>query len=307
MRAAAPSATAYLIAASTLYLSADPLAGHLVPARSAELSERLLIGEGAAPWVLRALRRGLPRLLISTFERATIPGIQLHYALRKLYLEGEARAALADGFRQVVVIGAGYDTLALRLCGEFPTVHFIEADHPATQGRKVRALDGGANAPVPPNLRFLPVDLTRRRLARALLDFEFYRAYARTLFIAEGVLMYLAPGDVSALFENVIQCGAAAGRFAFTFMEPQPDGRINFRAPSRAVDAWLRLRREPFRWGIDHRALGPYLSARRLVVREMATEGTLRRLYLEPRGLAHLPLAAGEYICVAEFGGEGLK
>ncbi|HYJ47239.1 MAG TPA: hypothetical protein VEV81_11570, partial [Pyrinomonadaceae bacterium] len=40
MRDDRPSATAYLIARSTYFLWRDPLLGHLVPGRAAELSRR---------------------------------------------------------------------------------------------------------------------------------------------------------------------------------------------------------------------------------------------------------------------------
>ena len=33
------------------------------------------------------------------------------------------------GAKQVVILGAGFDTLALRLSEQFPSVKFIEVDH----------------------------------------------------------------------------------------------------------------------------------------------------------------------------------
>jgi methyltransferase (TIGR00027 family) len=306
MKADAPSATAYLIATSTLFVAADPLAGRLVPARAAELSASFVAARSrAARWAQDALGRRSARPFVAALERLTLPGIQLHYALRKLYLEETARACLAGGVRQVVIFGAGYDTLALRLHEQFPAVQFIETDHPATQARKIRTLAASrrGSAPRPPatNLHFLPVDLTRGRLAATLLNFPGYRADAPTLFIAEGLLMYLAPAEVHALLQTIRDCsgGAPFIRFAFTFMEPRADGRVNFLAPSRAVDAWLGWRREVFKWGVGRAELPAYLRQRGFVPREVATGETFRRRYLEPQSLAHLPLAAGEYVCVA--------
>ena len=323
MKADAPSATAYLIATSTLFVAADPLTGRLVPARSAELSAGFVEARSrAARWAHGALSLKAARPFVSALERLTLPGIQLHYALRKLYLEETARAAIADGIRQVVIFGAGYDTLALRLHEAFPATRFIEIDHPATQQRKVRSLSvtahrqqrrgggggGGARRPPATNLHFLPVDLTRRELAATLLGFAPYRSDAPTLFIAEGLLMYLAPGEVGDLFRTIRGCSAAAPlRFAFTFMEPQGDGRVNFLTRSRAVDAWLGWRREVFKWGIGRGELPAYLAARGFALREIATGDTFRRRYLEPAALAHLPLAAGEYVCVADLDARGQR
>lgn len=316
MKAENPSATAYLIATSTLFVAADPEAGRLIPARAAELSAAFVAARSrVAHWAQAAVRRKSVRPFVSALERLTIPGIQLHYALRKLYLEETLRAALAaeDGIRQVVIFGAGYDTLALRLHETFPHTQFIETDHPATQRRKTHALAAAAHNDSrlqrPPlerrgettNLHFLPLDLTRHELSATLRNFAGYRNRARTLFVAEGLLMYLSPTEVSNLFHTIRESSGARSRIAFTFMEPQANGRVNFRTRSRVVDAWLGWRGEVFKWGIERDALPGYLSAHNFSVREIATDETFRRRYLEPNALAHLPLAAGEYVCIADL------
>jgi O-methyltransferase involved in polyketide biosynthesis len=109
---------------------------------------------------------------------------------------------------------------------------------------------------------------------------------------------------VDTLFQTIRESSSArASRVAFTFMEPQANGHVNFRTRSRAVDAWLGWRGEVFKWGIERTALPLYLRERGFSLREIATEETLRRRYLEPNNLAHLPLAAGEYVCVADLDG----
>ena len=53
-------------------------------------------------------------------ERATHPGIVRHWMLRKKWIELRVRAAIADGADQVVVLGAGFDTLGVRMAVERP-------------------------------------------------------------------------------------------------------------------------------------------------------------------------------------------
>ena len=69
-----------------------------------------------------------------------LPGILLHYALRKRFIEESARAFLERGGQQLVVLGAGFDTLAARIAEERPGVVCVEVDHPATQETKRRVL-----------------------------------------------------------------------------------------------------------------------------------------------------------------------
>jgi O-methyltransferase involved in polyketide biosynthesis len=79
------------------------------------------------------------RPIAKLVERVTIPGILLHYALRKKCIRELVRSALANGVAQVVILGAGFDPLSSELQREFPTAVFWEIDHPATQRHKVRA------------------------------------------------------------------------------------------------------------------------------------------------------------------------
>ncbi|MGH9941917.1 MAG: class I SAM-dependent methyltransferase [Pyrinomonadaceae bacterium] len=306
MRAHQPSATARLIARSTAALAADPLVGHLVPPRAAELCAQFVAPSRS--WLARLSRadaaapvRLLRRTLRAAAERLTIPGISLHYALRKRFLEETARTALEkEGFRQVVVLGAGLDTLALRLHETFPAVRFVEIDHPATQQFKTQAF-ARRGLRVGSNLRFLPLDLGRQSLDQLARPNDFDADDRRTLFIAEGLLMYLTPGEVDALFEFVGRRGGAGSRFAFTYMESDAGGRAAFRNSTRAVKWWLRWRGEPFKWSLRPAQLPPFLAAHALSPRgELVTADTLRRRYLDDPQLSRLPLAVGEHLCVAD-------
>src|SRR5258706_11942164 len=134
MRADRPSSTATLIAAATVFLARDPRLAGLVPRGAAGLCARCLAA--LSPRRLAAVElasRGALRWVVRLAVRATIPGLLAHFMLRKRWIEEAARAALADGIGQLVVVGAGFDTLAARLAPEYPQAKFIELDHPATQ------------------------------------------------------------------------------------------------------------------------------------------------------------------------------
>lgn len=296
MRKDQPSATARLIARSLVAQSADPRIAHLVPDGAAELSRRFVSPRSMLDYLLEVA--GLRRPLLKAVERLTAPGINLHYALRKCYLEEATRDALAAGCEQVVIFGAGFDTLALRLHKSFPASQFIEIDHPATQRAKTSRLRGTRSQAA--NLHFFPLDLATQQLEERLPASGCYRTGVRTLFIAEGLLMYLAPGAVERLFAFARERAGADSRFAFTFMEPEAGGRIAFHNSTRAVDLWLRLRGEPFKWGVSREQLGNFLAALSFGVREVATSETLRQRYLSDPRLSRLTLAAGEHVCVAE-------
>src|SRR5262249_34520056 len=119
------------------------------------------------------LRLGWFRALCRAAERCMISGLALHQVLRKRCLERTIPRALADGFAQVVVLGGGFDSLALRLHRDFPAVDFLDLDHAATQRIKKSVIDkfGGAG----PNLHLAAVDLDRQPLDGVLTSLAEYK------------------------------------------------------------------------------------------------------------------------------------
>lgn len=299
MRESQPSATALLIVQAMVFQARDPELSRLIPRDAAVLWERAL--EVASPGRARLVRRvagqGWARALASLGERMVIPGVRLHYAVRKRYLEEAARRALREGVTQVVVLGAGLDPLALRLHREFPQALFVECDHPATQRLKRRVLDGVETGA---NLRLVELDLGRSGLSGAVPVQPGWRPEARTLLIAEGLTMYLQPGEVDALFAFLREHTGPGSRFAFTFMEPQPDGQVDFPGSTPLVRPWLRMVGEPFTWGVRREELPAFLAARGFSLVEVVGADLLRQRYLDPAGLAGRRLAVGEYVAVAE-------
>jgi len=123
------SATARFVAEHIVLLGPRTHALLEIPPDQIEWTTRVLEASGWFRGPFASLRSSLT-------ERFSIPGIRTHYVLRKKIIERETRAAIDEGFRQVVVIGAGFDVLALRLASEFPLVTFVELDHAATQNAK---------------------------------------------------------------------------------------------------------------------------------------------------------------------------
>src|SRR5712671_1820557 len=207
------SATARLIARSMVFLSYDETFKNLVPPQTGEISKWFVeeTGSFADRRFLKRVDKPWFRSLLRGLERISLPGILLHYLLRKLYLEEIARTSLRGEFLQVVILGAGFDTLALRLCRQHPNVRFVEIDHPMTQRVKQAAL---SRRDIQfENLVFLPADFSRHNLEEIFSQSPGIKSATDTLVIAEGILMYLTPPKVATLFESVRQMFRARCHF----------------------------------------------------------------------------------------------
>lgn len=292
MRADRASSTATLIATATVFLARDPRLAGLVPRGAAEICARCL--EALSPLRLAAVElasRPALRWAARLAERATIPGLLAHFMLRKRWIEDAARAALADGISQLVVVGAGFDTLAARLAADYPQVKFIEVDHPATQRVKLAACD------FPKNLLFVAADLAGTGLESVLANS--LERQKPSFFVIEGLLMYLTEAQIATLFESLARLQHAGGRVAFTQMEPARDGRSRFHNATFLVKGLLALWREPFRSALPRGRAALLLNKFSYALLYMAGAEDLRRKFLG-RETADLPLAEGEMLYLAQ-------
>jgi methyltransferase (TIGR00027 family) len=285
MRANTPSHTARLVARCLLLASKDERRSRLLAPQAAEMLEG--IPEVSSGCFGACLKWPWLRRVMFGIERLTLPGVIAHYLVRKLGVEAEVRSAIAAGAGRVVVIGAGFDTLAWRLHREFPHVQWIEVDHPATQAFKVRSLKQARN------LTLLPHDLAGSRPLSRMLD----EGSVPTVILIEGVTMYLTKEKVAELLKDCALLAGPLGRVILTFMDMDDLGSIDFRGQNRAVRLWLKLRAEPFLWGIPRHDLIPFLRSCGLCDERVIDHSDFRRTFLTPRGLEGLALARGECLC----------
>jgi methyltransferase (TIGR00027 family) len=288
MKANSASSTSLLIARGILLADATPALRPLLVDESAALTRRLLDAAGPSPWFDLALRHNFLRRVVFAVERLLLPGLLLYWLTRKRLLDAIAHEALEAGCRQIVVLGAGLDTLAWRLQSACAC---LELDHPASQALKRSAFaDGPA---------LVAADLSNASVADALRAQPRFDASQRTLFIAEGLLMYLSPARGALLFSEIASVAAPGSRFAFSFMEARPGCRIGFHNSRHIVDAWLRWRGEPLRWALARTDLNAFAAQHGWELTALSSPEEMRQRFLAPHGLANAPLATGESVALA--------
>ncbi|MGP2436033.1 class I SAM-dependent methyltransferase [Streptomyces sp. JW3] len=121
------------------------------------------------------------------------------------------RSVHTSGARQVVLLGAGLDTRALRLDWPAGCVVF-EIDRAGVLAFKHRVLDGLAATPRAARVP-VPVDL-RADWVGALAGAGFDPA-APSVWLAEGLLFYLSPAAETGLIDSVDRLSAAGSALAY--------------------------------------------------------------------------------------------
>ena len=253
MRRHRPSHTAFKVASAIVMLGAREGSDAILPPGLVRATERILLESGRlGPRALRLYRSPFVRGLVERFDGGL--GVLDGVGLRKAFCEREVRAAIAGGASQVLVLGAGYDTLCWRLAPELPEVRFFEVDHPATAAAKTRAVDAMGR---PSNMAMIAADLGAQPLTEVLDAEGSWRADTRSVVIAEGLLYYSPAAAVLDLLHRVAECTASGSRVAFTFMEPGTLARSRWMSWGAAT---LRLMREPWLWFIERGDLPGFLA-----------------------------------------------
>jgi methyltransferase (TIGR00027 family) len=139
---------------------------------------------------------------LRTLYKAMVPkGLYNYVIARTKYVDAIFRRALAEQFDQILIFGAGFDTRALRFQHELRNSRIFELDVPTTQKAKI-AQYLKRNLAMPSNLIFIAIDFDKESLPAKLGDAGF-RKGQRSLFVLEGLLMYLQPDSVDATFRAI--------------------------------------------------------------------------------------------------------
>ena len=261
MRSEKPSATARKVALNIIALGAKKGMDEVLPAGIVDATARLLPAAGVVGEA--AVRFASSRWAVAIYEAFDwmMPWQFEAFAHRKAFCERQAREGITEGATQVLVLGAGYDTLGWRLAPAYPEVHFFEIDHPATGRRKARGIESLGPRE---NLHLIAEDLGThplacqgeaakgggggRSLEEVVTQNPSWDSTRKTVVIAEGLTQYLAPDAVRNLF---IQCGAVSGagsRIAFTYVGSGDDGRPDIGRWTKLVMWLLEIGGEPWLW-----------------------------------------------------------
>ncbi|WHY67314.1 SAM-dependent methyltransferase [Neobacillus sp. SuZ13] len=215
--------------------------------------------------------------LMWVMNNQTIPQL----VSRARYAEDGLRSAIERGFKQYVILGAGFDTFALRQ-EKLPEDFIIyEIDHPATQAFKInRLLEIGID--IPQNVRFVPVDFKSDSLRAELKKIGFdEKEYS--YFSLLGVVMYLAKKDFYQLLSSVAEMSANGSSFIFDYLD---DTAFNEDFASKKLTQMRQITAqtgEPMFTGFDPFELDLELQDCQMLLYENLSPANIEDMYFKGR------------------------
>jgi methyltransferase (TIGR00027 family) len=141
---------------------------------------------------------------------------RLFTTARSRIAEEALSRAVEEGTKQIVILGAGLDTFALRNPHRAPQIRIFEVDHAATQAWKRQRL-AEAQLPLPPSLVFVPVDFERDDLRERLVGAGFQQD-SPAFFSWLGVVPYLTQDAVGGTLNYI--ASIQSSEVVFDYMEP---------------------------------------------------------------------------------------
>ena len=191
------------------------------------------------PTAVAVLGPGAEQSIKESAARAQMPenrALRAHMVLRSRFAEDRLAAAVGRGVTQYVILGAGFDTFAVRQPVWAGNLRILEVDHAGTQQLK-RSHLAAAGLTVPPNAGFATIDFERESLRDGLLR-QGIEPAQRTFFSWLGVTMYLREDAIDAVLRSVAEFPAGS-EIVLTFASASNTPQGVAERAAEAGEPWL--------------------------------------------------------------------
>jgi methyltransferase (TIGR00027 family) len=218
--------------------------------------------------------RLIPKIIQSKGPGALSSGIA-----RTKYIDDLLEQTIRNGVKQVIILGAGFDTRALRL-DVLHSVPVIEIDHPDTAKFKIDKLKE-ALGKLPKNVSYLQTDFNKESLENLASEHHLHLNIPTTI-IWEGVTNYLTQQAVDKTFEFVKKF-AIGSYIIFTYINKLVlDNPRSFIGTEKVLKN-LSKNEECWTLGLKPEELSGYLTGFHLVLLEDLGAAEYRDKYMPDR------------------------
>jgi len=226
------------------------------------------------------------------------PGIHEYVLARTKVMDAMFLEALEKVIPQIILLGAGYDTRAIRFADRNQGTKIIELDVPSTQEAKINVLKK-KKISLPAELVFAPINFDREEIGDVLAKAG-YQTLQRTLYLWEGVTMYLSAQAVDKTLAFIHDNSTAGSKVVFDYIyasvlrnENRYYGERNaYDTVARAGEGWT--------FGLEEGEVESFLAERRFELTAHYTSTDLEKLFLtESDGTLHARVNGTHCIAVA--------
>jgi len=229
-------------------------------------------------FAVRMSKNSLIRKYISNIIQKKIPGAFSSGLARTKYIDDLLQTSISAGIKQVMILGAGFDTRALRLnfLNSTPT---IEIDHPNTSNFKIETFKKRIGKPSK-NITYCQIDFNKQSLDQLAEEYNFDFTKPTTI-IWEGVTNYLTADTVNKTFAFISKFPKDS-HIVFTYVHKEVLSNPSSFLGGEKLLKDLENLEEKWTFGFIPEELSAYLAQFNLTLQEDLGAADYRKKYLPP-------------------------
>lgn len=223
-------------------------------------------------------------LLRNIFKKRFFPPGMYEYVIaRTKFINTVFQGAIANDFDRILVFGAGFDSRGIRFQGLNTKTVFFELDAPVTQKSKIGQLKK-RGVVINPNIVFISIDFNKESLKDKLLEYGFDRN-KKSLFILEGLTMYLDSEAIDNTFNIINEFAGAGSEIVFDYLYSSVLRGENLYYGESEVFEGIKKENGSWSFGIEKGELGLFLENKNLqLIRSLTSEDLEREFFKDEDG-----------------------
>ncbi|MBN1820206.1 MAG: SAM-dependent methyltransferase [Prolixibacteraceae bacterium] len=204
-------------------------------------------------------------------------GIYEYAIARTKYFDSIFSKSLRNEFEQILIFGAGFDSRGIRFFSDDSVIKVFELDAPITQNAKIRQLKK-RNIKIPPNIVFVPVDFNIEFSKDKLIDYGF-TINKKTVFILEGLLMYLTEQAVDLTFQMIDEFSATNSEIVFDFVYSSVLKEEGKYFGEKEIYKYVSKVGEGWTFGLEKKQIEQFLNKYHFIIQEIIDTDKLEKEY----------------------------
>lgn len=213
------------------------------------------------------------------FPKDVPKGMYEYVIARTKFIDSVFQKAVSSKFDQILIFGAGFDSRGIRFADlnkkakhskplvSMPQnstnfVRIFELDSPLTQEAKINQFKK-RGIELNPNVIFISIDFNTESLEDKLIDSGF-KENKKSLFILEGLTMYLDPEAIDSTFHIIDKFAGEGSEVVFDYVYSSVLRGENLYYGESDILKQVNDAKEPWSFGIEKGELESFLKDRNL-------------------------------------------
>ena len=210
-------------------------------------------------------------------------GIYEYIIARTKYIDSLCETLINGGMTQIAVIGAGFDSRAVRFTEKHKSLRVFELDTIYTQTEKIAQFQKRKIA-VPSNVVLIPINFNNESINEKLEEHGFVRN-KNSLFILEGIIMYLDERAVSSLFTQLHELSKSGSKVVFDYIHASVLRKENKYYGEKNIYKKVNTVKESWTFGLENGEVNEFLRKHHFtLIENLSAEDLEKRYFTDHEG-----------------------